>query len=315
MKHTVDLNFFPGWVRKSITFSIDDGNVRYDSIFLSYVKPAGILGTFNLCSNGLTRLPSAQAYRDFYLGYEIANHCKYHPYCFEDGATYDIAEEKYDEQKADEGRIYPTEVANLYQRHYPQGWRYVADTEGYCRFADDGRAELEAVFGKGKIGGFVWPFNEQNNAELIAHLKREGYYGIRKGVRGGLCDTEGFSLPKDPMRWIYTVNDTTLAEYAPIYEAYPDDGTLKMFCIGVHSVDFENSGSWGVLADFCARYGNRPETFWYATVGDIFAYDAAVKSVAVRDGSIENPSDIDLCILVDGKRVTLHRRSVYYFEK
>ena len=44
----VDINFFPGWVRKSVTFTIDDGNIKMDKKFLDIVKPAGILGTFNL---------------------------------------------------------------------------------------------------------------------------------------------------------------------------------------------------------------------------------------------------------------------------
>ena len=47
----IDLKFFPGWTRKSVTFTIDDGNVAMDKKFLDIVRPAGILGTFNLCSH------------------------------------------------------------------------------------------------------------------------------------------------------------------------------------------------------------------------------------------------------------------------
>ena len=41
--------YFPGFTRKSLTFTIDDGNITNDTKFLSIVRPAGILGTFNLC--------------------------------------------------------------------------------------------------------------------------------------------------------------------------------------------------------------------------------------------------------------------------
>ena len=47
---SLDVHFFPGWVRKSVSFTIDDGNIPMDEKFLSIVRPAGILGTFNLCT-------------------------------------------------------------------------------------------------------------------------------------------------------------------------------------------------------------------------------------------------------------------------
>ena len=46
----LDLNYYPGWTRKSITFTIDDGNLKLDRKFLDVVKPAGLKGTFNLCT-------------------------------------------------------------------------------------------------------------------------------------------------------------------------------------------------------------------------------------------------------------------------
>ena len=35
----IDFQFFPGWTRKAITFTIDDGNVFMDRKFLEIVKP------------------------------------------------------------------------------------------------------------------------------------------------------------------------------------------------------------------------------------------------------------------------------------
>ena len=67
----IDLNYFPGWVRKSITFTIDDGNTVLDRKFMNYVKPAGITGTFNLKTPLKSEL-GADGYRELYRGYEIA---------------------------------------------------------------------------------------------------------------------------------------------------------------------------------------------------------------------------------------------------
>ena len=47
MKHIIDKNYFPGWVRKSVSFTIDDGNIEMDKKFIDIVRPAGVLGTFN----------------------------------------------------------------------------------------------------------------------------------------------------------------------------------------------------------------------------------------------------------------------------
>ena len=52
-KHEVSKPYFPGFTRKSVTFSIDDGNLVLDKKFISIVAPYGIKGTFNLCGNNI----------------------------------------------------------------------------------------------------------------------------------------------------------------------------------------------------------------------------------------------------------------------
>ena len=61
--------YFPGFVRKSVCFTMDDGWLAHDAKFLSIVRPAGIKGTFNLyCADRAT----PDEYRALYDGYEIA---------------------------------------------------------------------------------------------------------------------------------------------------------------------------------------------------------------------------------------------------
>ena len=59
-------------MRKSVTFSIDDGYLSFDKRFLDIPKPVGFLGTFNLCSDRATFEDKDYA-RALYLGYEIGN--------------------------------------------------------------------------------------------------------------------------------------------------------------------------------------------------------------------------------------------------
>ncbi|MCQ2428220.1 MAG: polysaccharide deacetylase family protein [Clostridia bacterium] len=297
----IDLNYFPGWTRKSISFTIDDGNVRLDRKFMDIVKPAGIKGTFNL-TTPLRHMEDKNMYVDFYRGYEIANHCRYHAYPFADGKEYDIKNESFDRETADRACVYPTAEEGIY-RIYTYNWCYLADDDRYMECVASCQAELEELFGKGKIKGYIWPCGEQPNASVFSRLKNCGFQNIRK--TGCVKDSTGFALPADRTRWSYNADYRCMTETAELFEKYPDDGTLKWFCFGVHSHDFENAGRWDVLIDFCEKYGNRPEDFWYASVGDVMTYEDAVKSVIGSADAVINPSDTDLCVKIDGRRVTL----------
>ena len=303
----IDANFFPGWVRKSITFTIDDGNVRLDRKFLDITEPAGLKGTFNL-NTPLKRL-DAEGYRDFYRGYEIANHCRYHAYGFTDHTTRPIKNEPFDRETADKDFIYPDETEGLY-RVYTYNWCYVATNEVYMDCVRDATRELEEVFGKGTIKDYVWPCGEQKNDDLIRLIRTTGgFRSIRK--TGCVLDSTNFALPADRLAWSYNANNNNMREVSKAYDEYPDDGELKFFCFGVHSHDFENADNWDVLEDFCRDLGNRPNDFWYASVGDIFDYEDAVKALQITDTEIKNDSDIDLYVKVDGEAITVKAHSIH----
>lgn len=297
--------YYPGWTRKCITFTIDDGNIRLDRKFLDITEPAGLRGTFNLCTP-LKGLMTADEYRNFYSGYEIANHCRYHAYPFTAERRVSFRDEPFDIKTADRAYGYNAGERGLY-RIYTYNWTYLADDDKFMMCVDDCRRELEDIFGKGKIRGFIWPCGEQKNGEVFRRLREYGFQSIRK--TGCVEDSTGFDLPADRMRWSYNADYTDLTAVAGKYEQYPDDGKLKFFCFGVHSHDFEKSGRWDVLTDFCEKYGNRPSDFWYASVGEIFDYEDACNSVTVDGGVITNPSGVDLYIIYDGKRFTLRAGS------
>ena len=302
---SVDKNYFPGWTRKAVSYSIDDGNVPLDIKFLDIVKPAGFKGTFNLC-NASREGYTPEDYRRIYDGCEIANHCKNHPLAIPDGAEWEISDEMYDHETAEENVLYRSETPGLLVRKVPGvsgNRRKYADAGNYIRFIHEAQEELEAVFGENSVGAFVWPYGEQNNAEIKAHLKDVGFYGVRK--TGRLEDKGGFALPTDRSAWIYNAGYDNFEDVAEKFESYPDDGQLKLFVFGIHSHDYENNGKWGNLAQFADRYGNRPEDFWYATNREVFEYEDAVNSVEITENSVYNPTSVTLYIKVDGKRVTL----------
>jgi hypothetical protein len=205
--------------------------------------------------------------------------------------------------KVDRSRLYPLPEGDgrpgyaVYLRDSDRAF-FITDTETYLRLTEECRVALEEVFGEGSVGGFVWPYGEQKNAELIRRLSEAGYYGLRK--TGETRDKDNFASPRDRMHWSYNANHQSLLEVAAMYESAASTDELQFFCFGVHSVDFENAGNWDELMEFARRYGNRPDTYYYASVGEIFAYEDAVKALTVTAEKIENPSSVDVYLLVDG---------------
>ena len=308
----IDLHYFPGWTRKAITFTIDDGIVRMDRKLIDIVRPHGIKGTFNITSNFLLEHDSPETARALYQGYEIANHVKYHPFAFCDGAepaAECIAAEPFPgEDKADTAKVYPAPqgVPGLYRR-YSQAhgaWQGAATAQTYIELVDACKRELEKIFGQGSVQGFVWPYARQENSKIIAYLESQ-YYGMRTaGIRYGYGETT-FDLPEDWTNWAINTRHNNLLQRAKLFEAYPDDGRLKWLVFGVHSHDFERDGTWDELAAFAEQYGNRPEDFWYASNIEVFQYADAVRAVTVHDGKITNPSDLTLYTKVNDRRVIL----------
>ena len=308
MKHTVDVNYFPGWVRKSVTFTIDDGNLEMDRKFLDIVKPAGLLGTFNLGAHNLGKM-SPEEYRAFYRGYGIADHCKYHPIAFEEGGEYKISDEPFDEATADPAYLYSYHgIPGIYYTKLSYGWGRRADTEAYLRAAREGFLELREVFGE-RVTSFVWPFHQMRNEELVEGIRSAGYTSVRQSVSAE--GEDGFPVPEERFGWGWTARHSNMLTIGKRYEEYPDDGELKFFALGIHSMDFERAGNWDELREFARMFGNKPEKYYSESVENIFLYADATKKIEITDEYIYNPTEIDLYIKVDGERVTLRAKEKY----
>lgn len=296
---------FSGWVKKAVSFTIDDGNLPLDKKFIEIVKPGGIKGSFNLC--GLDRMGSLtpEEYREFYRGFEVTNHAKRHPKVILSDDNYELSDEPFDMASSDKSKIYRSDIEGLYYKYYTTWWGYVATADAYIKLIDAGKKELESVFGEGSVVAFVWPYCRQNEPRLHEHLKAAGYASVRR--TGGA----GFELPKDRMDWCYNANHSNLNDRAAEFDALPDDGELKWFCFGVHSHDFENNNCWDVLETFVANYGNRQSDFWYATVRDIFEYEDAVNLAEITDTEIINHSNKDLYAKIGEEKITIPAKTTY----
>ena len=301
--HEISKPYFPGFTRKSVSFSIDDGNFDLDKKFISIVAPYGIKGTFNLCSNTINEKNREQV-RELYRGFEISNHCAHHPYCLEESMRELVSPDQFDRETADESKIYhhPT-VENLYMLHKPKGWRTAAFLEDYVEFAKLGQRQLEEVFGEGNIKGFAWPFGLQEVPGIFERIRALGFLHIRIG--GKTLDSTGYAIPSDLMYWNFTATGLTIKEQIPIYESYPDDGELKFFVIGAHSSDFVLYDNFCDLEYFSHTFGNKPDRYYTAGVEEIFHYSTCAKQLVITDEYIENPTDTDIYIKIDGEKIVL----------
>ncbi len=312
----VDTNYFPGFVRKSVTFTIDDGKVDLDNRFLSIMRPAGIVGTFNLID---TKAATAAEYLALYKGYEVANHHKLHTLPWTDGFDFsriEIKDEIFSSSTADTAYMYKTEIEGLYYIDYKQFdpnskspyWHPIATDETYKKYVDITKDKIEAVFGEGTVVGFAYPHGKLST-ETKQYLIDSGYLYARK--TGVIGNTTNFNLPKDRFEWSYNANATNLNYMMGLFDKYEDDGNLKFFSFGVHSADY--SGQWQILEEFAEKYGNRPEDFYYASNRDIFEYENAARALEISETGIINNSDIDVFVTINNVKTIIYAHSIYTF--
>ncbi len=325
----VDVNYYPGFTRKAVTFTIDDGVVAMDTKLLEILKPAGIMGTFNIVdparNNGLT----LEKYLALYEGYEVANHHILHTTPYRDAFDYSAVEfsdsflppaEEQDKSVIykNAGKVDGEYVDGFYYIHWSvyhpgtsAGWHPLATDETYTKYLELTTDKIEAVFGKGSVVGFAYPHGVLST-NIKNYIKDAGYLYARK--TGNLKGTTGFALPSDRYAWTYNADHNCLLEVMAEYEAYADDGQLKMFALGVHAKDFETYNKWEDLKTFADLYGNRAEDFWYASNREIFEYEDAVKALTITNESIVNSSELDLFVAINGVKTLIPAKSQYLFK-
>ncbi|MBQ8321037.1 MAG: polysaccharide deacetylase family protein [Clostridia bacterium] len=315
-ENKVDTNYYPGFVRKAVTFTIDDGNITNDTKFLNIVKPAGILGTFNLIN---TDSLTDQGYTDLYKGYEVANHHRLHCLPMLDDFNFDSIEKKdeiFNSETADTDYVYKTNIEGLYyvDYHYINPaytapyWHPIATNDTYTAYINITEDDLESIFGEGTVVGFAYPHGKLSTY-VKQYLKDNGYLYARK--TGCIKDSTGFALPSDRYEWSYNADVSCLNDVMAAFDALADDGNLKFFSFGVHSGDF--NGQWEVLETFADTYGNRPKDFYYASNRDIFEYEDAVKALVITDEGIVNNSDIAVYVTINNVKTVISANSEYKF--
>lgn len=271
---TVDKEFYPGHVRKALTFSYDDYN--YDDKLLGILNANGLKGTFNL--NSLTHYPATDGNSDkakdktylkqLYAGHEINNHVKGH--------------------KLDGDMTYEAGIAAI----------------------DTGKAELEAVFDT-QVKGFCYPNTYPVKWDQIGRIDQ--YLAENYEYARPTHSSYSFELPRNFMFWEATTKHDNLAVYGEQFLNLEDDGKLKLFYVWGHSWELEagQAGGWKAFEKFAQQAGAR-EDIWKATNLQICEYVKAQRDVVITENSVSNPSKtITVYVKVNGRKIALKPGQIF----
>ena len=262
---------FPGFKRKAVTLSYDDG-VRQDKRLIEIMKQNGLKGTFNL--NGGCFSSRYEGVEEGRMTVEEAK-ALYLP------AGMEVAAHGY--QHASLARI------------------------DRAMATDDiltDRKALEGIFGC-VIKGMAYA-NGSYDDGVVEMLKAVGISYARTTSATGR-----FDLPIDWLRLPTTChhNDPRLMELAHQFvetadSSYRWGNSPMLFSLWGHSYEFDRNDNWGVIEEFAAYIGNR-EDIYYATNGELYSYlQAADRLEFGAEGKlVYNPTATDIYLDFYGKRV------------
>ncbi len=268
----------PGWKRKILTFSYDDGPAA-DRRLVDLFNRHGMKATFNLNTDLMpaTRPANAPVGADGYPACSVAL----------------------------------DEAASLYKGHEiaVHGARHDTwDVVPYPVVVDDvlrNRLALEKIAGH-PVRGMAYPCGESSKGPVADTVLRA--LGV---VYGRLTNAKlkDFSLPGDFLAWNTTAHHSSNGDICELGRAFLDAPATSepLLCfIWGHSFEFAPAGTWGCIEKFCELMAHNDQ-IWYATNIEIFEYITAARSLvwSLDRRFVENPTAFPVFGFVDGAPVVI----------
>lgn len=322
---TADFNYYPGYTRKAITFSYDDGNRKYDSYVTALLRDYGFRGTFMIAYGGRTA-----AELELYEGHEVGNHSSSHNENYkkqEWPLSLLLSDVKRQSDCLNEalGTLlseYPdfdvNRAVSAFAIPYTTDYRFLSEVTE--------RSDNEALAGMFSAAGA--PLDEETLAGMtdgeicFAYFRAIGITNSRRIPYGKGYDVNiknDFDLPYDFLLWEPTMHQSALKSekeeeyvnaYATQYEELPEDGKLKVFYVWGHPSEIDSSGIAGGtlpgtpnknlkyrdLEGFLSFFSG--DDYYKATLSEIERYAAAVRGLCVKNGAVVNLSDTDIYMTV-----------------
>ena len=261
---------WPGFRRKAVTFSYDDG-VRNDRRLVELLNRHGLRGTFNLNSGKLSADDSgddawnvrAREVASLYAGHEVAVHGLRH-----------------------------------------ESWNVTLPAVAAADIARD-RLTLEALAGH-PVEGSAYPCGGHSKGPAAdSALRALGIVHARV-----VASRDDFAVPADFLDWNPTMHHSRpdAADLARRFLDAADAAAAEpaLFYVWGHSYEFRTEEDWAKMDELCALFGGRDDV-WAATNVEICRYVLAFRALrGSLDGRIlENPTAIPLWLVAGGRPVVL----------
>lgn len=279
--HRITYCCYPGVKTKAVTLSYDDGTV-HDRRMVEILNQYGVKCTFHICTSRLDTpgfLSSSELPR-LYRGHEVALHTHTHP------TTAMIPRERL--------------IHEVMQN----------------------RRELEEI-----MGDIVTGMSYSNGSYSKEVIETMSNLGVRYART--TCSNGQFALPENFMEWHPTLHHsrglqswspnlkhshTVLRETAEKFVQYPSMEKMPILYVWGHSHEFEGNQTWDVIEDFCA-YISEQKDIWFATNGEIYEYLTAMRALrfSADCSTVYNPTATAVCILADGKPITVQGGEKLHF--
>ena len=159
-----------------------------------------------------------------------------------------------------------------------------------------------------KILGYAYPYGSYSG-KVIEEMKKRNLIYARTVGR-----SKSFDLPDDFMRWgAQGHHNHQINLLAEKYLALTPK-KMSVLLIWGHSYEFAKAGNWEVMESFCRKMSGKND-ICYATMGEIASYVLACRNLKISpDGkSLENPSNIKIYFLRNGKKETIEPGSRFSF--
>ena len=256
----LDTQYYPGFTKKALIFSYDDGYEPGDTGLIQRLNSFGYRATFNIISSHWDSFSEEKLdeKRALYAGHEIANHSDTHP-----------------------------EMHSI----NPETGGYVYTADECIENIDAAKEKLERVFGYG-ISGFAWPYTCPSARTVVLEHVRDNYIYARGSGMNGF-----FDVPSSfDDNWTFTVYQAKyqgiLGEYAEKYKNYQSDG-LSLFSVWGHSFEFINGNpSFDEFEEFLGICGTID--LWNPTCAEYVRYVKAQRELVVNAECVYNPTDLTL---------------------
>lgn len=276
--------YYPGYTNKAVTFSYDDGIYAADSVLVPLFNKYGIKGSFNLIGNKIPTDETELAnFKKLYEGHEVTNHSQTHPKINLESSGITINDAFND-------------IIN-------------------------GRNSIKAVFGDSfntAKWGFVWPYARPEGrkaesdkpyvTELEEKLAAEGAVYIRT-----VSSTGRFDLPQNWLLWNPTSKDIDTNKSIFYMEKYTDEflqdtkSGLRLLYLWGHASELSLNGGVGFvkLENIFKKLTADGVNIWSATNMEIYDYVNAARAITINGTRVENPSDTDVYISINGIRTVV----------